>query len=183
MTESRKKFIKEVVFIFVAAIIVSTVFRTFFIDTRIIPSESMYPTIEVNERIFVNKMSYDFGETPQRGDIIVFTPNDTVGDSSDYIKRVIGLPGETVEVTGGVVYIDGVALEEDYIAEVPDYEFGPIVVPEGEYIVFGDNRNKSYDSHMWPYSFVYLDDIKGRAFFTYWPFSDWGSFERPTYDI
>ena len=87
------------------------------------------------------------------------------------VKRVIGLPGDTLEVKDGLVYINGVALEEDYILEAPDYSYGPVTIPQGQYFMLGDNRNNSKDSHMWNYPFIDREAIIGKAIFCYWPIS------------
>jgi len=105
------------------------------------------------------------GHAPQRGDIVVFKfPLDP---KEDFIKRIIGLPGDTVRVAGGSVYVDGKALNEPYIAQKPDYPYGPKRVPAGDYFVLGDNRNASYDSHLW--SWLPRPDIIGKASVIYWP--------------
>jgi signal peptidase I len=112
---------------------------------------------------------------PQRGDVIVFRfPNQT---ERDFIKRVIGEPGDEVQVKDGLVFINGKALDEKYILERPNYNFGPEIVPDGEYFVLGDNRNNSYDSRSW--GFVPEKDIVGKAWVSYWPFSDFGTVPSP----
>jgi signal peptidase I len=140
-------------------------------EARYIPSESMLPTLEVNDRLIVEKVSYRFSN-PQRGDIVVFWPTDRLKQENPsmkdaFIKRVIGLPGETIEVRGGRVYVNGQALRENYIAAEPEYQWGPEVVPEDSYLVLGDNRNNSYDSHFWGY--VPRENIIGRAAVRFWP--------------
>jgi signal peptidase I len=155
--------------------------RTFIAEARYIPSGSMEPTLQINDRLIIDKLSYDF-TSPQRGDIVVFDPTKTLqqeGFHSAFIKRVIGLPGETVEVQGGRVYINGKPLAEDYIAAKPDYYWGPVVVPANSYLVLGDNRNDSYDSHYW--GFVPRHDIIGRAIFRFYPFDRVGELNRPVY--
>ena len=109
--------------------------------------------------------------TPQRGDIVVFHyPRDP---SRDFIKRVVALPGEIIEVRAGIVYVNNGLLEEPYVLENPSYSRPPEVVPEDEYFVLGDNRNNSSDSHVW--GPVPLSKIVGKAWLTYWPVQDWGS--------
>lgn len=134
---------------------------------------SMVPTFQGGEFIIVSKMTYRFGE-PSRGDILVFhQPRDP---DQDYIKRVIGLPGETVWVNNGQVLIDGQVLDEPYLNDVPRYS-GSWSVPEGMIFVLGDNRNNSSDSHSWgPLS---MNNVIGRAVFVYWPFSSLGKIEHP----
>jgi signal peptidase I len=124
---------------------------------------SMQPTLYSGEFVLVNKLAYKIG-SPHIGDIIIFPyPNDPV---EKYVKRVIGLPGDTVEVSDGVVYVNGQALTEPYIADQPVYS-GTWLVPEGELFVLGDNRNNSTDSHVW--GFVKIDQVIGKALVIYWP--------------
>lgn len=122
---------------------------------------SMIPTLEPGELVMVNKLAYKLGEL-QRGDIIIFHYD----ESEDYVKRLIGLPGDEVEVKNGIVYISGVPRIETYLNEVPTYT-GAWVVPEGKVFVLGDNRNASSDSHNW--GFVSQEEIMGRAVMIYWP--------------
>ncbi|NHC36558.1 signal peptidase I [Scytonema millei] len=136
----------------------------------LIPSTSMKPTLQIDDRLFVDKISYHIGN-PQRGDIIVFTPPEAViqeEHSRDaYVKRVIGLPGEKVEVNNGIVYINDQPLIEHYIAEPPEYILAAAIVPPNSYLVLGDNRNRSYDSHAW--GFISRDRIIGKAAVRFWP--------------
>ncbi|MGD1908358.1 MAG: signal peptidase I [Leptolyngbyaceae cyanobacterium] len=144
--------------------------RTFVAEARYIPSGSMEPTLEINDRLVVEKISYHFNP-PVRGDIVVFWPPENLFPQSKrrdaFIKRVIGLPGDTVEITGGTVFINDEALDEDYIKAEPDYIWGPETVPSDQYLVLGDNRNSSYDSHSW--GFVPRENIIGRAVVRFWP--------------
>lgn len=143
--------------------------RTFVAEARYIPSGSMLPTLQVNDRLIVDKLGYHF-KSPQRGDIVVFSPTQKLEEQKfhdAFIKRVIGLPGEKVEVKNSRVYINDRPIKENYIAEAPQYNYPPQVVPEGQYLVLGDNRNNSYDSHYW--GFVPRDKIIGRAVVRFWP--------------
>jgi len=164
------------------AVVLAFGIRTFVAEARWIPSESMLPTLEVNDRLLVEKVGYYFDE-PERGDVVVFRPTQALRDANyrdAFIKRIVGLPGEEVEVRGGKVYVDGTALAETYIQEIPDYTYGPVVVPEGEYFVLGDNRNASFDSHAW--GFVPRENIIGRAAVRFWPPTRLGGIdERPLY--
>ena len=129
---------------------------------------SMLPTLEEGEYIIINKLSY-YLEEPERGDIIVLHfPNDR---SRDFIKRIIGLPGDQVEVTEGIVKVNGVTLEEPYINADPSYS-GAWAVPAEHYFVLGDNRNNSSDSHNW--SYLPREDIVGKAWLIYWGPDKWG---------
>ncbi len=125
---------------------------------------SMLPTLNDGNFVLVNRLAYRFGE-PERGDIIVFhyDPN-----QQDLIKRIIGLPGDEVRAANGVIYVNGVALVEPYIAELPAYS-GNWQVPAGYFFVLGDNRNNSSDSHAW--GVLLQEKVIGKAVFVYWPFS------------
>ena|GEM_PF-1586168 len=135
-------------------------------------SESMLPTLEVKERVLIYKLAYTFGHEPQRGDIIVFKPPAQYYDDKDFIKRVIGLPGEKVEVREENVYIhkpDGsvIMLDEPYLNAPPNYYYMSPTIPKDEYFVMGDNRINSLDSHTgWT---VKKSDIVGRAWLSFWP--------------
>jgi signal peptidase I len=124
---------------------------------------SMKPTLLPGEFLLVNKMAYKFSGM-QRGDIVVFHNPQKI--TEDFIKRLIGLPGDTVEIKDGVVIVNQVPLIEPYIMELPNYQ-GRWQVPAGSIFVLGDNRNSSSDSHAW--GFVPLDNIMGKAIAVYWP--------------
>lgn len=173
--------LKELVVTLVLAIVIAAVLKFFIIDSCRILSESMASTLVTNDRIIVFKLAYHF-EEPERGDIIIFEPPEEMDEGADFIKRIIGLPGEIVEVKAGEgVYINGSFLEESYINEIPSYNFGPVTVPENSYIVFGDNRNRSADSHYWSYPFISFEDIDGKALFRYFPFTDITAFKTMEY--
>ena len=159
----------------VLAIIFALLLKTYVMDSRYVPSSSMHPTLQIRDRLLVNKLSYKFGEM-QRGDIIIFEPPPSVDSRYDYVKRLIALPGDIVEITNGVLYINGEVVKEDYINEPPNYEYPPTQVPEGSLFVLGDNRNHSYDSHLW-LDWLSLDDVKGEVFFRYWPLDRIGRIE------
>src|SRR6185503_8195924 len=125
---------------------------------------SMNPTLQNGEYILVNRLAYKTGE-PDRGDIIVFSQ-----DGQDLIKRVIGLPGETVNISEGIVTINGQELQEPYIAQDPLY-VGEWTVPEGYLFVLGDNRNDSRDSHQW--GLLPVENIIGKSVLIYWPPPEW----------
>lgn len=156
----------------IIAVIMAIVIRTFIVEPRYIPSASMEPTLQVEDRIIVEKFTSLF-RSPQRGDIIVFYPpaSGAIADASKaYIKRVIGLPGELIAIHDGKVFINGQPLNETYIAEPPDYELplnSALTIPEHSYWVMGDNRNNSNDSHVW--GFLPEQNIIGRAVFRFFP--------------
>jgi signal peptidase I len=150
------------------ALVVALVIKTFLVQAFYIPSGSMEPTLEVGDRVLVNKLSYDFHDV-NRGDLVVFErPEGTSGEIKDLIKRVIGLPGETVEGRDGVVTVDGRVLEEPYLDddEVID-DFDPVQVPEDKLFVMGDNRDSSMDSRS--FGPIGAGSIVGRAFVRVWP--------------
>jgi len=167
MDRNLGEFFKEVISIVVIAFILAMILRTFVVEGRVIPTGSMLPTIQLQDRVMVNKFIYYFKD-PQRGDVVVFDPPEALNTNQDYIKRVIGLPGEKVEIKNGKVYIDDCPLEEPYLAEPLDYEYGPVEIPPDCYFVLGDNRNSSFDSHRWN-AWLTSDHIKGKAFLVYWP--------------
>jgi signal peptidase I len=164
--------IKETLSILVIAFILSLVLKAYVVEARVIPSGSMLPTIQLDDRVLVNKFIYDF-QSPKRFEVIVFEPPAETGHHEDFIKRVIGLAGETVEVKNGKVLINGEPLKENFINELPNYSYGPVTVPPNCIFVMGDNRNKSFDSHLWT-GWLTLDNIKGKAFYTYWPLNRLG---------
>ena len=155
--------------------------RTFIAEARYIPSGSMLPTLQINDRLIIDKISYDFSN-PKRGDVVVFNPTKTLEQENyheAFIKRVIGLPKDRVEVKAGKVYVNNTALPENYLEAPPDYQWGPVIVPANSYLVLGDNRNDSYDSHYW--GFVPRQNIIGKAMFRFWPLNRLGEIERPVY--
>lgn len=132
-----------------------------FINAQI-PSPSMEDTIMVGDRVLGFRFSYWFDD-PQRGDIVIFKfPDD---ERELYVKRVIGLPGDTVEIRAGLVYLNGAAepMAEPYLREPAVGDYGPYEVPEGYYFVMGDNRNSSYDSRFWQNTYVAREKVVGRA--------------------
>jgi len=140
-----------------------------------VESISMQPTLYAGDFIIVNKIAYKLG-TPGRGDVIIFhyPPNPQI---EPYIKRVIGLPGETVTISKGKVHINGVPLEEGYIQSPPNYE-GTWQVPPDSLFVLGDNRNNSSDSHAW--GMVPFSNVIGKAEVVYWPPSQWRVLNQST---
>ncbi|MEM9452493.1 MAG: signal peptidase I [Cyanobacteria bacterium P01_E01_bin.6] len=157
--------------ILILSIVLAFGIRHFIAEARYIPSESMLPTLEVNDRLIVEKISYRFRE-PQRGDVVVFRPTAAIKKADpDFhdalIKRIVGLPGDTVEVRDGQVYINDQLLVESYTFESVEGDWGPEIVSENSYLVFGDNRNNSYDSRFW--GGVPQEDLIGRAAVRVWP--------------
>ncbi|CAD5928435.1 signal peptidase I [Planktothrix agardhii] len=168
--------IRENIVILAIALGLSLLIRTFVAEPRFIPSDSMFPTLEINDRLVIEKVSY-YLKSPQFGDIIVFTPPSQLqeigyGADQAFIKRIIGKPGQIIEVKNGRVYIDNQPQFERYIAEEPHYQLPPVKVPDNSYFMMGDNRNDSNDSHVW--GFLPKENIIGRAVFRFWPIERFG---------
>jgi signal peptidase I len=139
---------------------------------------SMTPTLEDEQFLVVNKLGYRLHE-PQRGDIVVF--RDPRSSDRKLIKRVIGLPGEMLEIRQGQVFVNEYPLDEPYIQSRGRYSTSPAPVPSGQYYVLGDNRNNSSDSHNW--GTLPGNEIVGKAWLSYWPPRLWGVVPRETYAI
>ena len=191
----RRSFIAELPGLLLTALVIAVVIKTFLLQPFWIPSESMLPAIEVNDRVMVNKLAYRWGE-PQRGDVVVFRdprieePEESIPEAvirsvleavgirtrgdEDLIKRVVGLPGETIEVRDSQVMVNGSALDEPYLPDVFMPDEPPITVGEDEVFVMGDNRDASFDSRR--FGPIPLDDLVGEAFVTIWPISHFGGF-------
>jgi signal peptidase I len=162
----------EWVAIVVGALAVALIVKTFFIQAFFIPSLSMYPTLDEGDRVLVNKLSYKVHDI-HRGDIVVFErpKGQPESDIKDLIKRVIGLPGDTIEAKDGVVYIDDKALSEDYLVEgVTTDNLPRQEIPAGHIWVMGDNRGDSADSRV--FGPIDEDTVVGRAFVRVWPIPD-----------
>lgn len=179
--DSKQAIIREIlswVIPFVLALVVAVLLKNYVIINADVPTGSMENTIMPGDRLIGNRLAY-IKNTPERGDIIIFRyPDD---EEELYVKRVIGLPGETVDIVDGKIYIDGATepMEEEYLKEnwtvaTGDYHFE---VPEESYLVLGDNRNDSWDARYWTNTYVHLDKILGEAVVTYWPLQDIGKLE------
>jgi signal peptidase I len=186
-----RSLLRELPLLLGVAFIIAFLVKTFVAQAFFIPSESMVHTLEVGDRVLVSRVSYQLHE-PHRGDIVVFTsPFETQGKSDgrslpsrivhtvlesvglrqpsteDFIKRVIGLPGETVEGKSGKIYINGRELVEPYLAEEPLGDFPPKTIPKDQLWVMGDNRNRSSDSRV--FGPIRESKIVGRAILRIWP--------------
>lgn len=160
--------IKTIVLAVLLAVIVDTVF----IVNATVPTGSMENTIMTNDRILALRTSYWFSG-PERGEIVVFRyPDDPSGDTL-FVKRVIGVGGDTVEVRNGEVLVNGEVLDEPYIREQTEGNFGPYTVPEGHYFMMGDNRNQSLDSRYWTNTYVPEDEILGKVVLRYYKGFKW----------
>lgn len=172
MEEKKKKSIMhevlEYVKIIVAAVVIVLFVNGFILINALVPSESMEKTIMTGDRIFGFRLAYKF-EDPQRYDIVIFKYPDNPQEL--YIKRIIGLPGETVNIVDGKVYIDGdeEPLDDSFCPETPIGNFGPYEVPAGCYFMLGDNRNYSKDSRFWDNTYVQEEQIVGKAIIRYYP--------------
>ncbi len=164
-----KAFLRELLLTLILAIVIFLLLQTT-VQSFVVVGSSMKPNFQEGERLVINKVVYKLHE-PERGDVIVFHPPNN--RQADYIKRIIALPGETVEVNGGVVYINGYPLDELYkVKELPKYTLTERKVPENDYFVLGDNRNNSNDSHNgWT---VPQQNIIGKAWLLIWPPGEWG---------
>lgn len=153
------------------ALLLAVLVRGFVAEPRLIISDSMEPALAYGDRLLMEKVSYRL-RPPRAGDIVVFEPLPGVDRRGAHrvdahIKRVIGLPGQVVQVHEGRVLIDGQPLQEPYVAEPPAYEWGPARVPEDMLFVLGDNRNASADSHVW--GFLPRRNVLGRVGLRFWP--------------
>lgn len=162
------KVLKEIITTLILAILIFAFLR-FTVQSFKVEGESMKPGIHHGQYLLVNKTTYFF-RPPQRGEIIVF--HSPYNPKADYIKRVIALPGDSVEIRNNKVFVNGTALTEPYIAEPPHYTIPPKEILPDRYFVLGDNRNHSQDSHNgWT---VGRDQIIGKAWITLWPPQKWG---------
>lgn len=172
----KKTVVKEIiswVVVLVLAFVIGSCLNRFVLFKAEIPSGSMEDTLQIGDRVIGFRLAYLFSE-PERGDVVIFDyPDD---ESKLYVKRIIGLPGETVEIVDGKVYIwkdetgnDKTLLEETYLKETPVGSFGPYEVPEGHYFMLGDNRNGSLDSRKWQNKYVAEEKIRCKVWFRYKP--------------
>jgi signal peptidase I len=195
--ERRGALWRELPVLVLAAIAIAVLVKTFVAQAFYIPSGSMIPQLQINDRIVVSKLAYHL-HSPRRGDVVVFrappsqqpppqpseaapvrwikAAGETVGvvppSTEDFVKRVIGLPGDTVQGQGGHVYVDGRILREPYLPKaITTSEFGPYRVPAGDLWVLGDNRGDSCDSRCFPEHFIPTSSVIGRAMVRVWPLS------------
>ncbi len=168
-----KKEILDYCLMIAVVVAIALIINGIFLINARIPSASMENTVMTNDRIFGNRLAYKTSD-PQRYDIVIFRyPDD---ESKLFIKRIIGLPGETVTIVNGKVYIDDSTepLDDSFCPEKMIGSFGPFVVPEGHYFMLGDNRNNSHDSRFWDEPYVARKKILGKAWFRYWPLTKIG---------
>lgn len=192
--DSFLSFLRELPVLLLVALLLAFLLRTFVVQVFYIPSSSMVPTLQEQDRMVVEKITYQFRD-PARGEVIVFAgdevpavDNGGVGsvvtavgrflgvvpaDARDFVKRVIGLPGDVVTIEDGIVAVNGVELDEPYVVNTDDRSFGPFEVPEGQLFVLGDNRPNSADSRF-GLGYIELEHVVGRAAFVLWPFDHAG---------
>jgi signal peptidase I len=208
----RRSFFAELPVLMLIAFGLALLLKTFIVQAFFIPSRSMEPTLLIGDRVLVNKVVYELRE-PRRGEVVVFThPDGTIVDDDsanalervleslasglglgasgekDFIKRVIGLPGDTIELRDGIVYLNGQELPEasttegGYLSRRDQVDFGPVTVREGHYFMMGDNRPNSDDSRG-SLGQIPADEIVGRAFVIIWPIPNASPLTRPDYGL
>ncbi|MGI6424481.1 MAG: signal peptidase I [Tepidanaerobacteraceae bacterium] len=164
------EWIKAILF----ALILALFIRGFIFEPMIVPTGSMIPTIENNDRLLVNKFIYRF-QSPDYNDIVVFKfPDDP---KQNFVKRLIGKGGDIIEIKGNTLYRNDEVISEPYLNEVMYNDFGPFKVPEGHYFMMGDNRNNSKDSRFWENKYVPEDLVVGKATHRIWPIDRIGRLE------
>ncbi len=149
-----------------SALLAAVLLNTLCMICAIVPSSSMEPTIEEDALLVANRLAY-INKSPKRGDVILFY-HEELGTSL-IVKRIIGLPGETVEIRSGQVYIDETTLEELYVTNASSDNLDPVTIPAGHYFVLGDNRGHSHDARFWEDPFVSTEEIRAKAVFTLLP--------------
>lgn len=156
----------------VIAVVIAMLLKMFVFANAVVPTGSMLNTIQLNDRVIASKLTYDFSD-PQRYDVVIFYyPDD---ENTIYVKRIVGLPGETLWVQDGTVYVqttsgDTIQLDDSFVTvEEPTGDYGPYEIPEDHYFMMGDNRNDSKDSRFWENKYVARDKIIGKVLFRYYP--------------
>ncbi len=157
--------LRELIMPLVLAVVLALTIQATVAKPYEIPTASMDPTIQPSDRVLTNRFIYHFRDV-HRGDIIVFDPPEFLHSDVPFVKRVIGVPGDTVEVKDRTVYVNGRPFDVAGAAQ-PKYRYGPVTVPQERLFVLGDNRNNSVDSHEW--DFLSRDAVKGEVFMIYWP--------------
>ena len=173
-----KAFLRDTLLIIVAAVVISLLIPTT-VQKSSVNGYSMEPSFQDEQQLLINKVVYYLHE-PERGDVIIFHPPPPYNsETTPFIKRIIALPGDIIEIKNGAVYVNGLKLDEPYIKEPPAYNFQQKKIPENEYFVLGDNRNSASDSHNgWT---VPRQNIIGKAWLSIWPPGEWGL--APNYSL
>ena len=162
--------IKDWVVSIVIAVVLAMIIRTFVVELYLVDGPSMRPTLQHAQRLVVNKFIYHF-RAPEKGEVLILRyPKDP---SRDFIKRVIAVPGDTIEIKDGNVFVNGELQNEDYILSKCRGDYPKSTIPEGHIFVMGDNRNNSEDSRFPDVGFVPFDLIKGKAMLVFWPLDAW----------
>ena len=162
--------IKDWVVSIVIAVVLAMIIRTFVVELYLVDGPSMRPTLQHAQRLVVNKFIYHF-RAPEKGEVLIFRyPKDP---SRDFIKRVIAVPGDTIEIKDGNVFVNGELQNEDYILSKCRGDYPKSTIPEGHIFVMGDNRNNYEDSRFPDVGFVPFDLIKGKAMLVFWPLDAW----------
>ena len=165
VTSKQKGLVREILESVVIAVVLAVIIRVFLFQFFVIPSGSMEPTLTEGDMLAANKIIYRFAE-PKRGDIIVFKY--PLNPKRDFVKRLIGLPGETVQIKDSTLYINGHLVDQPFLPKGLKYQdYGPINVAKGRYFMMGDNRNNSLDSRVW--GTLPRENIIGKAILIYWP--------------
>lgn len=156
-----KNFLKQWVPSIVIGVVISLFIRSYVAEAMEVPTGSMIPTIQINDRLVVEKLWWRTGL--KFGDIVVFNAPESEGADKRFVKRLIGLPGDIIEIKDSALYRNNEIVSENYINEAMRYDYGPIKVPEDHYFFLGDNRNNSNDSHQWPSPFIAYDELIGKV--------------------
>jgi signal peptidase I len=167
--------IRELAETIVPAVVIAVFINLFLVQATQVLGQSMEPNLHTQQRVLVEKVSYRFLHAPQRGDIVVIDLDKENKSDDMLIKRVIGLPGDTIEIRSGEVIIDGGRLEESWTTNLGGSNYGPTTIPPLHVFVMGDNRGASNDSRS--FGPVHVDNLVGRAWFSYWPLENVGFIE------
>jgi len=162
--KGKKSMIRELLETVISAGIIAFIIITFIGQVTVVRGASMEPTLHDRERLIANKISYRF-QSPERNEIVIFRP--PIGIKRNYIKRIIGIPGDKIEIVDGKIYVNDQALEEPYVKYRSSEDMPPTIVPTGSFFVLGDNRPNSSDSRYW--GFVPRKNVIGKAWIVFWP--------------
>lgn len=162
------KEIRDYIFLIIFAFTFAFLMKEFVYANAEVPTGSMIPVVQPGDRLIINRLSYLFCD-PERGDIVMFANPDN--EKKNYLKRIIGLPGEKLEIRAGLIYINDSEnpLSEPYLNDLPNGDFGPYNIPEGCYFMLGDNRDNSLDAREWENKYVKKEKIVGKAWLKYYP--------------
>ena len=162
------KEIRDYIFLIILAFTFVFLMKEFVYANAVVPTGSMIPVVQPGDRLIINRLSYLLCD-PERGDIVMFANPDN--EKKNYLKRIIGLPGEKLEIRAGLIYINDSEnpLFEPYLNDLPNGDFGPYNIPEGCYFMLGDNRDNSLDAREWKNKYVKKEKIVGKAWIKYYP--------------